>query len=193
MYFASDQTWFTQYHHELVDRRDDEVSTSIRAAQSELVQCLNTTNAMKQRLHPTMSRITNNASRLNKLNESQSLLLDFYKTYNSMQSVSSNDEIQEKNDTDDSDSQRDVQLALATYSSAVEISGDRRRITGFIPDPVDLGGIPRKLLHQYHPKKDYMQVLSENNIDHTSFADVNARHHHFIHPQHPHNPEYQNP
>jgi len=192
------------YNRELLDRQDDELCAALRQQQQELSQVLRTLNGTKQRLYPVLSKITDHGSKLAALLRAEADLQAVYQTRvlhgaggasGGKKSLS----VLHPNLTPGAPPSEVLERALESWSATEASTGTRRAITGFIPDPVDLGGIPRGQLHLYPPFRGYLDVFirgehaEEVTTEHDGSVQRGPPWKHWVHPQHPHNPDYQPP
>ena len=216
------------YTREILDRSDDELSAQLRALQKELSACLEQQNATKQMLFPIASRLVDHPARLAQLAEAESQLIRVYQT--KVLGAATSAPVTGKKTLSSLSSQFPQMLGSAAVDHACEKAvqqweatlravGTRRQLTGFIPDPVDIGGIPRAKLPLYQPARSYADVITRGvevdsvpalpELDGVPIASAatpvgsasssppvlvtGPPWKHFIHPQHPHNPNYQAP
>ena len=105
------------------ERVDDEVCAGIRQHTAELRQMLNVSNSTRRQLHPLGVRLIDHTARLQLLGEAEAALHKQYK----------------KKKISDGNAQKAVEAFVQTQQRV----GSRRRITGFIPHPQDMKGVPR--------------------------------------------------
>jgi hypothetical protein len=187
-----------QYPRELSDRTDDELCAHLRSVQKELSQTLLELNGTKEKLYGPLSRLTGHTEKMHQLLEAEAVLNRAYmqrgassgggsqakkKTLSNMHSYHHNNQAAD----------HAIERALQQWEHTIAHTGTRRQITSFVPDPVDLGGIPRFRLNEYPPKRDYLEVLRDG-VEHPGPIPLDELGRpnwtHIVHPQHPHNPNY---
>ena len=119
-------------------RADDELCAALRSHSASLSQAVAGNNGVRRMLHPLSLRLVDHTQRLQLLYEAEATLHKSYKK----KKLSDNK----------------CKEVVEQFVTQQQRLGNRRRITGFIPHPADMKGVPR--------------VIADSVLSHPSYRDV---------------------
>ena len=125
-------------------RADDEVCAALRGHSASLAQAVASDNAVKRMLHPLSLRLVDHTARLQLLYEAEAALGKSFKK----KKLSDNK----------------CKEVVEQFVQAQQRVGSRRRISGFIPHPQDMKGVPRVIANSVQSHPSYRDVLMSDEL-----------------------------
>ena len=125
-------------------RADDEVCAALRNQSTSLSQAVASNNTVRRMLHPLSLRLVDHTQRLQLLYEAEAGLHKSYKK----KKLSDNK----------------CKEVVEQFVQQQQRLGSRRRITGFIPHPQDMKGVPRVIANSVLSHPTYRDVLMSDEL-----------------------------
>ena len=126
------------------ERADDELCAQLRLHHSELRQVTSANNGVRRSMHALGSRLVDHRQRLELLSEAEQQLAKSYK---------------KKKLSDNA-----AQKAVEAFVHSQQRVGSRRRITGYVPHPRDMTGVPRVIADSVVAHPSYRDVLMADDL-----------------------------
>jgi len=125
-------------------RADDEVCAALRSHSTSLSHAVASNNTVRRMLHPLSLRLVDHTQRLQQLYEAEAALHKYWKK----KKLSDNK----------------CKEVVEQFVTQQQRLGSRRRITGFIPHPQDMKGVPRVIANSVLSHPSYRDVLMSDEL-----------------------------